>query len=217
MLAIVVIGVFGYSQLPTNLLPDITYPLVKVYIPWRGATPEEIETDIADPVERQMATVDGLDYLESSCTEGLYQLLVNFRYDVDRDVAYQDVLAKMGMVTKRLPKDMDNPTILKADPSQLSIVDVVVSSDTMDLVALRTWADNFLQDQFVAVPGTAGTEVVGGQVREIRVHLDPERLQAYRLTVDRVAQRLRDENLELAGGRVTGAHREYLVRTMGRY
>ena len=217
MLAIVVIGVFGYTELPTNLMPDITYPLIKVYIPWRGATPEEIETDIADPVERQMATVDGLDYLESSCTEGLYQLLVNFRYDVDRDVAYQDVLAKMGMVTKRLPKDIDNPTILKADPSQLPIVDVVVSSDTMDLVSLRTWADNFLQDQFVAVPGTAGTEVVGGQVREIRVHLDPERLQAYRLTVDRVAQRLRDENLELAGGRVTGAHREYLVRTMGRY
>lgn len=217
MLAIVVIGVFGYSQLPTNLLPDITYPLVKVYIPWRGATPEEIETDIADPVERQMATVDGLDYLESSCTEGLYQLLVNFRYEVDRDVAYQDVLAKMGIVTKRLPKDIDSPTILKADPSQLSIVDVVVTSDTMDLVSLRTWADNFLQDQFVTVPGTAGTDIVGGQVREIRVHLDPERLQAYRLTAERVAQRLRDENLELVGGRVTGAHREYLVRTMGRY
>jgi len=217
MLAIVVIGVFGYTELPTNLMPDITYPLIKVYIPWRGATPEEIETDIADPVERQMATVDGLDYLESSCTEGLYQLLVNFKYEVDRDVAYQDVLAKMGIVTKRLPKDVDNPTILKADPSQLSIVDVVVNSDTMDLVSLRTWADNFLQDQFVAVPGTAGTEVVGGQVREIRVHLDPERLRAYRLTVDRVAQRLRDENLELAGGRVTGTHREYLVRTMGRY
>jgi hydrophobe/amphiphile efflux-1 (HAE1) family protein len=217
MLAIVVIGVFGYTELPTNLMPDITYPLVKVYIPWRGATPEEIETDIADPVERQMATVDGLDYLESSCTEGLYQLLVNFKYEVDRDVAYQDVLAKMGIVTKRLPKDIDNPTILKADPSQLSIVDVVVSSDTMDLVSLRTWADNFLQDQFVAVPGTAGTDIVGGQVREIRVHLDPERLQAYRLTVDRVAQRLRDENLELVGGRVTGPQREYLVRTMGRY
>jgi len=217
MLAIVVIGVFGYTELPTNLMPDITYPLIKVYIPWRGATPEEIETDIADPVERQMATVDGLDYLESNCTEGLYQLLVNFRYDVDRDVAYQDVLAKMGIVTKRLPKDIDNPTILKADPSQLSIVDVVVSSDTMDLVSLRTWADNFLQDQFVAVPGTAGTDIVGGQVREIRVHLDPERLQAYRLTVDRVAQRLRDENLELVGGRVTGPQREYLVRTMGRY
>jgi len=217
MLAIVVIGVFGYTELPTNLMPDITYPLIKVYIPWRGATPEEIETDIADPVERQMATVDGLDYLESSCTEGLYQLLVNFKYEVDRDVAYQDVLAKMGIVTKRLPKDIDNPTILKADPSQLSIVDVVVSSDTMDLVSLRTWADNFLQDQFVTVPGTAGTDIVGGQVREIRVHLDPERLQAYRLTVDRVAQRLRDENLELVGGRVTGPQREYLVRTMGRY
>jgi len=217
MLAIAVIGVFGYSQLPTNLLPEITYPLVKVYISWRGATPEEVETDLADPVERQMATVDDLDYLESSSTEGLYQLLVNFSYEADRDVAYQDVLAKMGLVTKRLPPDIDSPVILKADPSQLPVVDILITSDTMDLVSLRTWADNFLQDQFVTIPGTAGTDVVGGQVREIRVHLDPERLQAFHLSADRIAQRLREENVELVGGRITGARRELVVRTMGRY
>ena len=217
MLAIAVIGVFGYSQLPTNLMPDITYPLVKVYISWRGATPEEIETDLADPVERQMATVDNLDFLESNCTEGLYQLLVNFDYDADRDVAYQDVLAKMGVVTKRLPAGIESPVILKADPSQLSVVDILVTSDTMDLVPLRTWADNFLQDQFVTVPGTAGTDIVGGQVREIRVHIDPDRLQVYHLSADRVAQRLRDENIELVGGRITGERREFLVRTMGRF
>ena len=217
MLAIAVIGVFGYTQLPTNLLPDITYPLIKVYIPWRGATPEEIETDIADPVERQMATVDDLDYLESSCTEGLYQLLVNFKYGADVDVCYQDVLAKMGVITKRLPPDIDSPQILKADPSQLSIVDILLTSDTMDLVSLRTWADNYLQDQFVTVPGIAGTDVVGGQVREIRVHLDPDRLQALHLSADRVVQRLREENVELVGGRVTGKRREFVVRTMGRY
>lgn len=217
MLAIVVIGVFGYSQLPTNLLPEITYPMVKIYISWRGATPEEIETDLADPVERQMATVDDLDYLESSCTEGLYQLLVNFSYEADREVAYQDVLAKMGVITKRLPPDIDSPVILKADPSQLPIVDILVTSDTMDLVSLRTWADNFLQDQFVTVPGTAGTDIVGGQVREIRVHLDPDRLQAFGLSAARVVWRLREENVELVGGRITGERREFLVRTMGRY
>ena len=116
MAAIVVVGILGYSQLPTNLLPDITYPLVKVYVTWRGATPEEIEDNIASVVERKMATVDDLDYLESQCTEGLYTLLVNFDYSADRDIAYQDVLAKMGLVRKQLPKDAEEPLIIKPTP-----------------------------------------------------------------------------------------------------
>ena len=216
-LAVAVVGVLALLRLPTNLLPDITYPLVKVYVGWRGATPEEIENEIATVVERRMATVDGLDYLESQTTEGLYTLLVNFDYSTDRDVAYQDVLAKMGLVRQRLPAYADEPQIIKADPSQLPVVDLLVTSETLDLVRLRTWVENELQDQFVTVPGTAGTEIVGGLVREIRVELDPALLQGYGLTVDGVLRRLRDENLELAGGRVTSARREFVARTMGEF
>lgn len=96
--------------------------MVKVYVNWRGATPQEIEDNIATVVERRMATVDGLDYMESQCTEGMYALQVNFDYSVDRDVAYQDVLAKMGLVKRLLPKDADEPYMMKADPSQLPVV-----------------------------------------------------------------------------------------------
>ena len=76
--AFVVLGLFTLWQLPVDFLPDITYPMIKVHIWWRGATPEEIDKNIADPVERQMATVDGLDYLESSSIEGMYTLQANF-------------------------------------------------------------------------------------------------------------------------------------------
>ena len=216
-LAILGLGLFGWNWLPTNLLPEITYPMVKVYITWRGATPAEIETDISDPVERQMATVDDLDYLESTCSEGLYQLTVNFRYNADRDAAYQDVLAKIGLITRRLPRDAESPIVFKADPSQLPVVDLLVSSKTLNLVELRRWADNDLQDQFVTIPGTAGTDVVGGQVREIRVHLDPERLESHGISADHVVRRLSDENIELAAGRITGRHREFTLRTVGRF
>jgi len=130
-LAVAVLGVFSLVQLPVNLLPDITYPLVKVYVTWRGATPEEVEDSIATLIERRMATVDGLDYLESQCTEGMYSLSVNFSYDVDRDIAYQDVLAKMGLVRKNLPSDAEEPQIIKADPSQLPVMDLMVSSKQM--------------------------------------------------------------------------------------
>lgn len=208
-----VVGVLSFARLPVNLLPDITYPMVKVYVSWRGATPGEIEDNIADVIEPKMATVDNLDYLETQCTEGLYTLLVNFDYSADRDVAYQDVLAKMGQVRKKLPKDADEPLILKADPSQLPVMDLIVTSDMWDLVRLRTWVEQYLQIQLSAVAGCAGTEVSGGAVREIRVLLDPYKMQSLGIGIDRIVQRLREENVELAAGLVTSGRREYTVRT----
>ncbi|MFW6028203.1 MAG: efflux RND transporter permease subunit, partial [bacterium] len=88
-LAVVVLGLYGLWRLPVDYLPEVTYPLVKVHIRWPGATPEEIDRDIADPVERLMATVDHLDDLESTCREGVYSLDVNFEYGADVDVAFQ--------------------------------------------------------------------------------------------------------------------------------
>jgi hydrophobic/amphiphilic exporter-1 (mainly G- bacteria), HAE1 family len=217
MIAIVMVGILGYTQLATNLLPDITYPMIKVYVTWRGATPEEIEDNIATVIERKVATVDNLDYMETQCTEGLYALQVNFTYNADRDIAYQDVLAKLGQVRKNLPKDAEEPLVFKADPSQLPVMDLLITSDQMDLTKLRTYVENELQDQFTSIQGTAGTEITGGLKREIRVHIDPIKLQGYGLSVDKVAQRLKDENLELLGGRVTSARRDYIVRTVGEF
>ena len=217
MIAIVVVGILGYNQLATNLLPDITYPMIKVYVTWRGATPEEIEDNIATIIERKVATVDNLDYMETQCTEGLYALQVNFTYNADRDIAYQDVLSKLGQVRKNLPKDAEEPLVFKADPSQLPVMDLLITSDQMDLTKLRTYVENELQDHFTSIQGTAGTEITGGLKREIRVHIDPIKLQGYGLSVDKVAQRLKDENLELLGGRVTSARRDYIVRTVGEF
>ena len=217
LLALVVLGVYGFLRLPVDFLPEITYPMIKVHIWWRGATPEEIDRNIADPIERQMSTVDDLDYLESSTIEGMYTLLANFKYGVDVDVAYQDALAAMARAARQLPTDIDPPIIIKADPSQLPVVQLTISSDEWDLVELRTWVEEWLQDQLLAVPGVAGTEIVGGLIREIRVHLDPDALEKYGIDLDRVIQRLREENIEQFGGRVTVGPKEIIARTMGEY
>ncbi len=217
IIATIVIGIFGFYQLPVNLLPDITYPLIKVYVSWRGATPEEIEDNIAEIIEPKMATVDDLDYLESQCTDGLYTLLVNFDYSADRDIAYQDVTAKMGLVKKKLPADAEEPLIIKADPSQLPVMDLLVTSQKMDLVTLRLWVENELQKYFATVEGTAGTEVTGGLLREIRVVVNPHKMQALGITIDMLMKMLRDANIELSAGRITGDTKEFNVRTMGRF
>lgn len=217
LVALLVLGIVGFWRLPVDFLPSITYPMIKVHIWWRGATPEEIDRSIADPIERQMATVDHLDYLESSAIEGMYTLLVNFKYGVDVNVAYQDALAAMARVARELPSDMDPPVIIKADPSQLPVVQLTISSEQWDLVQLRTWADEWFQDQLLAVRGVAGTEIVGGLQREIRVHLDAVALEKHGLALADVLNRLREENVEQFGGRVTVGPQEIIARTLGEY
>ncbi len=216
-IAVFFIGLFSVTQLDINYLPEISYPMVKIHIWWRGATPDDIETNIADPVEQVIATVDDLDYLESSSIEGMYTLLVNFQYGVNVEVAFQDVVAAMGRVTKDLPKDMDPPVIIKADPTQLPAIMVMLTSDRHSSTELRDWADIWLADRLATVPGTAGTEIVGGKKREIRVHLDPQRLQAYNLSTADVAKALYQENIETFAGRVTIEPREIIARIMGEF
>ncbi len=216
-IAVFATGVFSLANLEVDYLPELTYPMVRIHIWWSGATPEEIETNIADPLEQVMATVDNLDYLESTSTEGMYTLLVNFQYGVRLEDAYQDVMAIMGRVARQLPPDIDAPVVMKADPSQSPIIEVTLSSDQRDLVWLRDWADNWLVERITAVPGTAGVEVIGGLKREIRVHLDPRRLQAYALSPALIARVLHEENVQSFAGRVTIESREIIARTMGEF
>jgi hydrophobic/amphiphilic exporter-1 (mainly G- bacteria), HAE1 family len=217
MIVLMVVGIAGFFRLPTNMLPDITYPMVKVYVYWTGATPEQIENEVATPIERKMATVDNLDYIESMCEEGVYTLLVNFDYSVDRDVAYQDVLAKMGLVKKELPRGISEPVVFKADPSQLPVVEVLVSSENKSLTELRTWIENDFQEEFASVKGSAGTALSGGMLREIRIHVDPLKLQGYNVTLQEVSSRLRAENIDMVGGRMLTGTRDYIVRTYGEF
>ena len=147
----------------------------------------------------------------------MYSLIANFGYGVDIDIAYQDATASLARVARKLPKDIDPPVIFKADPSQIPILQLTARSDRWNLVQLRTWTDEWLQDQILSVPGVAGTEIVGGLVREIRVHLKPDALEKYGLTISAVLKRLREENVEQFGGRMTVGPQEIIARTMGEY
>ncbi|MFP4203242.1 MAG: efflux RND transporter permease subunit [Opitutales bacterium] len=216
-LGFAVIGALNLARIPVDFLPDINYPLIKLSIAWPGATPEDIDRNLADPIERQLASVDGLDYLSSSSLEGNYELDVNFQYGVDVDVAYQDSLAAYQRALPELPDDMDPAVIIKADPSQLPVVQAVFESERMDLTELRTWIDTWLSERLIAARGVAAVDIAGGLEREIRIFIDPVALEKHQLSLSLIERRLREENVEMLGGRVTGPNEETIVRTMGEY
>ena len=182
-LGLAIFGALNLRTLPVDFLPSVKYPLIKLSIVWPGATPDDIDRGLADPIERQIASVDGLDYLTSSSLEGLYQLDVNYRYGVNVDVAYQDTLAAFSRAQKDLPVDIDPPVIIKADPSQLPIVQIAFESDRMDLTQLRTWVDNWLTDRLLAAGGVAAVDVAGGLKREIRILVDAGSLEKHGLSL----------------------------------
>jgi len=215
--ALIVLGALSLANLPVDFLPNIAYPLIKVHIWWRGATPEEIEEHVAEVIEREMASVEGLDYLESSSIEGGYTLQVNFRYGVDVNVAFQDTQAAMARAARNLPPDMDPPIVIKADPQQLPVVQLTVQSSEWDLVAIRDWTENWLLDRVLAVSGVSGAEIIGGLKREIRIHLDPLSLEKYGLAVTDIQHALARANVEMFGGRVTAGSRELIARTLGEF
>ncbi len=217
VVALVVLGLYGLWRLPVDFLPDITYPLVKVHIQWAGAAPDEVDKDIADPVERLMATVDNLDYLESTSRTGLYSLNVYFDYGTDIDVAFQDVLAALTRAKQNLPENAEEPFVFKADPSQLPVMQVAINSERWGPVRLREWTDNWLQDRVLAVEGVAGTEIVGGLEREIRIRLDAAVVEKHKLGLTTILQKLSEENVEKTGGRVTVGRREIIARTTGEF
>ncbi|MBW2704419.1 MAG: efflux RND transporter permease subunit, partial [Deltaproteobacteria bacterium] len=203
------------TLLPVDFLPNIAYPLIKVHVWWPGATPEEFDEHVADVIEREMASAEGLDYLESSSIEGGYTLQVNFRYGVDVNVAFQDVQAAMARAARRLPPDMDPPIVIKADPQQLPVVQLTVQSSLWDLVEIRDWTETWLLDRVLAVSGVSGAEILGGLKREIRVHLDPLALEKHELSVGDIQKALTEANVEMFAGRVNAGPRELIARTLG--
>ncbi|MDZ7615036.1 MAG: efflux RND transporter permease subunit [Flavobacteriaceae bacterium] len=116
-----------------------------------------------------------------------------------------------------MPLGILEPVVFKADPSQLPVVEILVSSENMSLTQLRTWVENEFQEEFASVKGSAGTALSGGMMREIRVHIDPLKLQGYNITLQEITNRLKNENVDMVGGRLVTDTQDYIIRTYGEF
>jgi len=216
-LMVIVLGVFFLRGLSVDLLPKITYPLVRIVIDWKGASPEEIEENILKKVEASVATTEDAIQVISSAIEGNASIEVYFEYGKDMDVALADTRAKLDLVRNELPPDADEPKIYKADPSHLPILEIALSSETKDERTLRDWAQNDLSNYFLGIPGLGAVVTSGGRVREIQVIFAQEKIQKYELSTEKILNLLREENIEFPAGRISDTKKEYSVRLLAKF
>jgi CzcA family heavy metal efflux pump len=216
-LAVVVLGLGSLQRLGINLLPDLIYPDVRVRISDPGVPARIMEDRVTRQLEEQLAITEGAIQVQSNSTEGRSSVDLSFPYGSDIDLALRDASTRLDRAKRFLPDTINPPVIYKRDPSQIPVLEMVVSSTDRDPVALRSWVDYTFAKWFLNVPGVAAAEVGGGLTREIQVVVDQERLSAFGFTIEDISTILSNENQDSPGGNLQTANREISARTSGRF
>ncbi|MBI2187297.1 MAG: efflux RND transporter permease subunit [Acidobacteria bacterium] len=206
--AVVVAGVVSFVQLPIALMPDIVYPMVRVQVTAAQTPPEVLVNTVTRVLEQELAQVEGLEQIESTTEQGRVQITLSMAQGRDMDAALRDAAAWVDRARGSLPADIDPPVIFKFDPQNLPVLEFVLSSDTVDSMALRQLADTDLAYRFVGTAGVATVRVAGGRQRELQVRVDPAKLRSHGLTFDELATALRSYNVQASPGRIDSAGKE---------
>jgi multidrug efflux pump len=214
-LVIIIFGVIAFSRLPVREYPDIDPPIVSITTFYRGASPSVVETEITDVIEESLSTLEGVKTIESSSQEQGSNITVEFELSRDIEAAANDVRDRVSRIRGSLPREADDPIVVKVDVNAQPIIWIALSSDRHTPLEMSEFAEVVLKDRLQRVPGV-GSVFIGGERRyAMRVWLDPRRMAAHELTVQDVEQAIERENAEIPGGRIEGEGREFSVRTRG--
>jgi hydrophobe/amphiphile efflux-1 (HAE1) family protein len=215
MLVIVVLGGVGYTRLGLDQFPNIDLPFVLVTTTLEGAAPQEVETDISDKIEGAVNTIDGIDELRSTSSEGFSQVAIAFKLDKGADIAAQDVRDKVSNVLRDLPRGIDAPIVSKVDP-QASPVLLVALRSNLPMREVTEIADKRVRRQIESISGVGQVSIIGGRAREIHVRMDPIKLQAFNLSAVDVQRALGSQNLTTPGGSIDTGPQAITLRIQGR-
>jgi multidrug efflux pump subunit AcrB len=218
MVALLVLGVSSYLRLPVEQMPDVSDPTVSIQVDYPGASPEALENDVIKPIEYQVNSIDGVKHIYSTMREGSAFMNINFRMDVNIDVAAQEVRDKIAQIRPTFPRDVKDPQVSRAnsDPNQQPIINLDVYSDTRSLREVSTLIDQVIVRRLQNAPGVGNILTSGETVRQVQIFLKPEQLNAYRISVNQVITAITDANQDLPAGSIIRGPKETQVRLDGR-
>lgn len=214
VVAVVLFGFVSLDRLALNLLPDISYPSLTVQTDYEDAAPEEIESLVTRPVEEAVGVVQGLNRIASVSRPGQSEVVLEFNWATDMDLAGVEVREKLDLI--EFPEDADRPIILRFDPANDPILRIQVHGG-LSLARLRDIAERDFKKRLEAVQGVAAVKVSGGREEQIRIEIDEKRVAELGIPITRVTDILQQENLNRASGSLYDLDMNYMVRMVNEF
>lgn len=215
-LLIVLFGIIGYTFLGVREFPSIDPAQVSIRTNYTGANSDIIESQITEPLEKAINSIDGIRNVTSSSTQGSSNITIEFNLNKNLEEAANDVRDKVSQAIRSLPQDIDAPPVVsKADANGDAIISMTVQSDTRNPLELSDFAENIIAQRMETIPGVSGVQIWGQKRYAMRLWIDPVKLASYGCTVSEVRNALNKQNVELPSGKITGANTELTVKTVG--
>src|SRR5689334_11832681 len=216
VLTILIFGIMGYRLLPVADLPTVDYPTIQVNASLPGANPDTIASAIATPLEKQFSTISGITSISSRSSQGNTNISLTFDLDRDIDAAAQDVQTMIARTSRSLPPGMPSPpTYNKSNPTDMPVLFLTLSSDTLPLAQVDRYAENTLAQRLSMVTGVAQVNVFGAQKYAVRIDVDPTQLAARQIGIDQVSRAINGANVNRPTGTLFGPNRNYVVQSSG--
>ena len=216
MAGILLFGVFGFHLLPVSDLPSVDFPTIQVTANLPGASPSTMASSVATPLEKQFSTIAGVDSMTSISALGVSQITIQFALDRNIDGAAQDVQAAITRAAKQLPPDLPTPpTYQKVNPADTPVYFLALTSTTLPLSTVDDYAENLLAQRISMIDGVAQVGLFGPQQFAVHVQADPNKLAAYGLGIDTVAQAVAAGNVNQPLGTLYGRHQAFTIQANG--
>jgi len=216
IIALTFLGVNSFRKMGLELMPKMDIPYITIVTVYPGASPVDIEVDVAKRIEDAVSSIDGIKHVASLCMENVAQTIIEFDIGIDVNVAANDVREKIDNIISDFPSDVEKPVIMKFDINALPIVTLALTGD-VSIEELYDYADNNLRDKLSVLAGVANVELIGGSEREVHVILDRAALSEAGLTTLNVVQALQGGVAAIPSGRVREENEEYSVRYDAEY
>ncbi len=215
-LVLVLFGVIGFTFLGIREFPSIDPPIISVRTSYSGANSDVIESQITEPLEKALNSIDGIRNITSSSSQGSSNITVEFTLDKNLEEAANDIRDKVSQAARSLPQDIDAPPVVsKQDADSQPIMTFTMQSNTRSQLSLSDYADNVIVPRFQTIPGVSSLNIYGEKRYAMRIWIDPNKLSAYGLTPLDVRNALARENVELPSGKLTGDNTELGIKTIG--
>lgn len=216
-LSIILFGAIGLSKLKMDLLPDISFPTLTIITIYSNVAPAEIETLVTKPIEEMVSSVSGVDNISSESIEGVSIITVRFRWGTDMDQAAIQTREKVDLVKGSLPQDVRKSIVIRFDPNNAPLMQLAVENISLDMKQLRFFLKKSVLPYFERIDGVAAISISGGFERQILVHVDKGKLQAYNMTFQEIITQLESSNFNFPAGNIKDGEKEVLVRTSGAF